>query len=148
MTMTLFTKRIAVLLCGFLIHASFIPVTLHAAPRPRLQPQPFAYQQEEEKPDTGQIVIANFSQILMNFFGIISDPHNPQNLFQCGRNIVGNIANVAAEALKMIKLEPDELDNPELVAQKLYIKMLELKLDERCVAQAHRMKIFKGLLTK
>lgn len=88
--------------------------------------------QKPEKQDGGldettQVVLANFANMLGNFFNILQAPNNPQNV---GNNIAGmlnGMVNIAVEAMKGGQLSID--DDQETI--KRYVKQLSNNLKKR-----------------
>lgn len=80
------------------------------------------------KPDeTAQLVIANFAQTVQHIISMAGRPNDREHLAAHGCGIVQNIANIAQQALKGVKLEG--LTEEEIAAL-VYKKLIALNVHE------------------
>jgi hypothetical protein len=65
---------------------------------------------EEDKPETGQIILAGFAKIIGNFFNLVKDPRNAANVGYNVAGIVHTIVDTAVEAMRKgeLSLNPSE----------------------------------------
>lgn len=73
--------------------------------------------QEGPLDEESTIVISNFADIACNFFNIVKDPNNPENVATGLKGMLGGLVNIAVFATKKSKCCDDNLNNLQLHIQ-------------------------------
>lgn len=101
------------------------------------QSQPESHE-DEDKLD--QVVLANFANIVGNFFTMVQAPNNPQHVGNCLASVANGIYNIIVEAIKSGKLSPDA--DQETVTRYIreLTKKLQTKLSKIITTKAKQMR--------
>ena len=94
---------------------------------------------DQEKPDTGAIVLQGFAGIVQNFFNLVQDPHNAANVGCNVASIIHTVVNTAVEAMKSGELSanPTE-DEIEIFAQKV-ARNVQGEISRAVIKKSHEL---------